>query len=111
MVNYWAYNFTFCTVYTDVDECQLGTHECEYVCENDPGRYHCVCPQGWVVASDGLHCDCKYLINKRSKVYQGRNRKVFLVIIRHPTNRNSCKSQARFYWDFLKFIYFNLKKN
>ncbi|XP_033759151.1 fibropellin-1-like [Pecten maximus] len=41
----------------DVDECQLLPRgHCQYHCLNTFGSYHCVCPPGRAINSDGLTC-------------------------------------------------------
>lgn len=40
------------TVVADIDECQIGTHECHGTlmqCVNRPGSYMCQCPEGYQI--------------------------------------------------------------
>ncbi|XP_019622001.1 PREDICTED: von Willebrand factor D and EGF domain-containing protein-like isoform X2 [Branchiostoma belcheri] len=41
----------------DVDECYLINHGCEYQCQNTPGSYVCVCPEGYTLDDDGKSCE------------------------------------------------------
>ncbi|XP_015282405.1 PREDICTED: EGF-containing fibulin-like extracellular matrix protein 1 isoform X2 [Gekko japonicus] len=39
----------------DVDECRMSTFRCQYQCVNEPGRYSCVCPDGYQLVR-GINC-------------------------------------------------------
>nr|XP_056708774.1 EGF-containing fibulin-like extracellular matrix protein 1 [Euleptes europaea] len=39
----------------DVDECRTSTFRCQYQCVNEPGRYSCVCPDGYQLVR-GVTC-------------------------------------------------------
>ncbi|XP_062473438.1 fibrillin-2 [Pezoporus occidentalis] len=41
---------------TDVDECEIGAHNCDMhaSCVNIPGRFKCICREGWV--GNGIKC-------------------------------------------------------
>ncbi|CAI8048165.1 Fibrillin-1, partial [Geodia barretti] len=41
----------------DVDECALGTHNCEQLCENTPGSFICSCRNGYSLSSDDRTCN------------------------------------------------------
>jgi hypothetical protein len=42
----------------DVDECrEAGGNLCTFGCENIPGGYRCVCPDGFGLAEDGHSCE------------------------------------------------------
>ncbi|GAB1297294.1 Matrilin-3 [Apodemus speciosus] len=44
---------TFCAL----DQCMLGTHQCQHVCVSDgDGRHHCECSQGYTLNADGKTC-------------------------------------------------------
>lgn len=40
-----------------LDQCMLGTHQCQHVCVSDgDGRHHCECSQGYTLNADGKTC-------------------------------------------------------
>ncbi|XP_051663785.1 hemicentin-2 [Manacus candei] len=39
---------------TDLDECQ--SNQCQHECRNSPGSYHCLCPPGYQLLSNGKTC-------------------------------------------------------
>ncbi len=41
-----------CTLLTDVDECLEGSSDCEQICTNTMGNYHCSCYPGYVIGQD-----------------------------------------------------------
>jgi len=48
--------FLFCYIFTDIDECRLGLHNCEpdFTRANEPGLFRCDCHPGFV--KDGNNC-------------------------------------------------------
>ena len=42
---------------SDIDECDGPLNQCAFRCANLPGTYTCVCPMGYKVADDGIHCE------------------------------------------------------
>jgi len=46
-------------LFSDVDECREagGGSLCTFGCENIPGGYRCVCPDGFGLAEDGHNCE------------------------------------------------------
>ncbi|XP_041262809.1 hemicentin-2 isoform X2 [Onychostruthus taczanowskii] len=40
---------------TDLDECQT-LNQCQHECRNSPGSYHCLCPTGYRLLSNGKTC-------------------------------------------------------
>lgn len=46
----------------DVDECEIGAHNCDMhaACINVPGSFKCRCRDGWV--GDGIKCVGKYIL-------------------------------------------------
>lgn len=52
-----VFSITVCCVYdTDVDECELGTHNCDQECTNTVGSFTCSCNTGFELDSDGHTC-------------------------------------------------------
>ena len=41
---------------TDVDECSTNVNDCEQLCVNTNGSYHCDCGEGFALNSDGRTC-------------------------------------------------------
>ena len=44
-------------VYTDVNECVLGTDSCAHNCHNTVGSYRCSCNTGYTLNRDRYTCD------------------------------------------------------
>ena len=42
---------------TDVDECQEKTTDCEHLCINTQGSYHCGCRDGFSLRPDNRTCE------------------------------------------------------
>ncbi|XP_035672972.1 polycystic kidney disease and receptor for egg jelly-related protein-like [Branchiostoma floridae] len=40
----------------DIDECNVGTHNCEQICNNNPGSFTCSCNEGYRLSSNGWDC-------------------------------------------------------
>ncbi|UYV63504.1 FBN1 [Cordylochernes scorpioides] len=57
-----------CVVLPDVDECEEMGNNCAFRCRNTPGSFRCICPYGYTLALDGLHCqdldECQTPANK-----------------------------------------------
>ncbi|XP_035699002.1 polycystin-1-like [Branchiostoma floridae] len=49
-----VYQFPPESPYSDVDECSLGTDDCDQICENVPGSFTCSCWDGYIM--DGGTC-------------------------------------------------------
>lgn len=45
-------------IFSDIDECQDGSHMCRYsqICQNTIGGYGCICPRGYRTQGVGLPC-------------------------------------------------------
>ena len=41
----------------DVDECDSSANRCAFRCFNMPGTFRCICPMGYKVAADQIHCE------------------------------------------------------
>lgn len=48
--------FRYCFVFIDIDECKLGTGNCEQRCENNDGSYSCFCHLGYRINDDRRTC-------------------------------------------------------
>ena len=52
----------------DIDECELGAHDCTHICNNTDGRFFCTCYDGYQIDRDNRTCEgindyCTTLIN------------------------------------------------
>lgn len=45
---------------TDIDECRTSSYLCQYQCVNEPGKFSCMCPQGYQVVR-GRTCQGKFI--------------------------------------------------
>lgn len=45
---------------TDIDECSYSSYLCQYQCVNEPGKFSCVCPEGYQLQGTRL-CQGKRL--------------------------------------------------
>ena len=43
-------------LFSDLDECSLGEHNCEQLCVNIPGSHRCDCEEGFALNGDGRTC-------------------------------------------------------
>lgn len=43
-------------IFSDIDECALGSSGCSDVCENTPGSFLCHCGDSAILSPDGLTC-------------------------------------------------------
>ena len=43
----------------DVNECDTSANQCAFRCFNMPGTFRCICPMGYKVAADQIHCEGK----------------------------------------------------
>ena len=41
----------------DIDECDLGQHQCNHICDNKIGSYECLCTDGYKLDSDEFTCN------------------------------------------------------
>lgn len=46
---------------SDINECNTVLNQCAFRCANIPGSFRCVCPMGYKVAADEIHCEGKHL--------------------------------------------------
>lgn len=51
-------NCCWLCIFSDIDECQDGSHMCRYtqICQNTVGGYGCICPRGYRSQGVGLPC-------------------------------------------------------
>ena len=59
------------SLFSDIDECAIGTHECveNSSCENEEGGYRCECHEGFRPIMDGDELvECKGKLNIRNWV-------------------------------------------
>ena len=45
-----------CILCLDVDECLLNMHDCDQLCVNDLGSYHCECHTGYYRDDNSSSC-------------------------------------------------------
>lgn len=43
-------------IISDINECNGPLNNCAFRCVNIPGSFACICPMGYSLASDGIHC-------------------------------------------------------
>ena len=46
-------------LFSDIDECTLGYHNCEHNCRNTPGGFLCSCQDGFYLDADQYSCQGK----------------------------------------------------
>ncbi len=46
-------------VFSDKNECEAGSHNCEQICVNSLGSFSCACNPGYVLGSNGRSCSRK----------------------------------------------------
>ena len=46
----------------DVDECIKGSDGCDHTCVNTIGSFHCSCPAGYGLTSNGISCIGKWCL-------------------------------------------------
>ena len=61
-------SIVFTCVYADTNECNKDNGGCEQECVNTVASFMCACGNGYVLASDGKHCNGKLHYNKLLKV-------------------------------------------
>lgn len=50
----------FNEIFSDVDECAVGTHDCQQVCTNIQGSFSCSCKSGFLMNGDKKTCTGDY---------------------------------------------------
>ena len=43
--------------YSEIHECNDGTHLCEHICTNTAGSYRCSCNSGYTLSNNGFSCN------------------------------------------------------
>lgn len=51
-------NLRICNL-TDIDECSYSSYLCQYQCVNEPGKFSCMCPEGYQLLGTRL-CQGKH---------------------------------------------------
>ena len=54
---YYREYHPFMCVCVDIDECSMGSHDCEQVCTNTEGSFICSCSSGFDLSSNGRTCN------------------------------------------------------
>ena len=57
------FSFVFICFPTDIDECANENAECNHLCINEYGSYHCQCRDGYTLALDAHSCFGKAITN------------------------------------------------
>ena len=55
-------NMAFSPNCSDIDECTLGTDNCEQVCHNTVGSFFCTCRPGSTLDNNGYTCHGGYIL-------------------------------------------------
>ena len=64
------HKLTFLNTIADIDECeQTSTNDCDQLCYNDGGGYHCRCRDGYTLAGVG-NCIGRYGVTSSTKLPQ-----------------------------------------
>lgn len=53
----------------DINECEFTTHNCEQLCINTEGSFHCSCISGHSLSSDGRTCSGRIIQNEKDFNY------------------------------------------
>ena len=48
---------------SDIDECRGRLNNCAFRCVNIPGSFTCICPMGYSLAPDGIHCQGNMILS------------------------------------------------
>ena len=57
-------NHVHAKLFSDIDECTLGTDTCAHNCLDIPGSYTCSCRPGYALNADGITCNGKKLLSE-----------------------------------------------
>ena len=73
---------SICLFATDIDECANENAECNHLCINEYGSYHCQCRDGYTLALDAHSCFGKAITNFYFNLITAAiARKIFVFII------------------------------
>ena len=50
----------YISFYSDIDECNNGTHNCSQICTNTNGSFNCGCKNGYHLHLDEVTCNGMY---------------------------------------------------
>ena len=76
--NCYPYNY-ICTLYkiiVDVNECTLNIDDCDQLCVDDIGSYHCECYTGYFRDNNSAYCvgKCLTVLQNNHCIAEGRPR-------------------------------------
>ena len=88
-LQYYMYCMQFCEyfsdfsssiffLYSDINECSSGTHNCSQVCVNNDGGFSCSCYEGYRLGNDRISCEGK---GERERGNSVRNLSIFSLDI------------------------------
>ena len=62
--------------FTDIDECQAGSHDCHdnATCQNNQGNHNCTCNKGY--QGNGTHCDGEFDFVRLRVIFRIRLNKI-----------------------------------
>ena len=55
----------------DINECDGPLNQCAFRCANTYGSFRCICPMGYKMAADGLHCEGMVFISHSMFLFSG----------------------------------------
>ena len=57
-------------IFSDIDECAIGTSGCSQLCNNTIGSYVCLCNPGYQLSSDNKACIGEHLLKALKAIHE-----------------------------------------